>query len=161
MPGEGHGAKLEAKRQAAILALLQTGSVEQAAQTCKIGTATLSRWLRQVEFRDAYHKARQQVFEAGLAKLATLTRQAVQALETIMNDPLAKGSAKVAAARCVLETAMKSMGVEEDDDQSTPPPPAPPTLDLSKLTDEEWKTFKALRMKCVQYSTNTPHPPTE
>ncbi len=154
------GKKFSHRYDKAILALLSEPTLDLAAKKAGIGAATLQRWLHNPSFQAGYRVARRQAFEAGLSRLQALTGQAVQTLETIMSDPLAKGSAKVAAARCVLESAMKIMGVEEDDD-STPPPTAAPTFDLSKLTDEEWALYKTLRLKCTQYSNNTPHPLTQ
>lgn len=109
----GHGAKVQSKRDAAILALLELGNIAQAATKAGIGEATLGRWLKQESFQREYRTARQHVFQIGLSKLAHLTGKAVQTLEMVMNDPLAKGSVKVSAARTTLEISVRLIEIED------------------------------------------------
>lgn len=143
----GHGAKLSSKREAAILALLETGSVEQAAEQVGIGAATLTRWLQQEEFQIQYHAARHHVFQMGLARLASLTGKAIETLHTIMADPLAKGAARVMAARTVLDVAVRTIQAEDVEARLAALESSKPKMDFSQLTNEEWELFKTLRHK--------------
>jgi transposase-like protein len=143
----GHGAKLGPKREQAILALLETGSVEQAAEQVGIGGATLTRWLKQKEFQLQYHAARHHVFQMGLAKLSSLTGTAIETLETVMVDPLARSASKVAAARTLLDIATRTIQANDADAQLMALETTKPKPDLSQLTDEEFLLFRRLHQK--------------
>lgn len=144
---KGHGAKLPSKREAAILSLLQTGSVEQAAEQVGIGGATLTRWLKQKEFQLQYHAARRHVFQMGLAKLASLTGSAIETLEAIMTDPMMKGASRVMAARTILDVAVRTIQGEDVEARLATLESHEPTLDLTRLTDAEFELFRSLHTK--------------
>ena len=99
----GHGSKFQPKREAAILALLETGSLEEAAKKIGVGTSTLGRWLRRDDFQALYRTARQRAFEAGLSRLHALTGQAVETLHR--NLTCGRPSVEIRAAAAILEHA--------------------------------------------------------
>lgn len=143
----GHGAKLAPKREQAILALLETGSVEQAAEQVGIGAATLTRWLKQEAFQLQYQAARHHVFQMGLAKLSSLTGTAIETLEAIMTDPMMKGASRVMAARTILDVAVRTIQGEDVEARLATLESHEPTLDLTRLTDAEFELFRTLRHK--------------
>ena len=62
----GHGAKLEAVRDRAVLALLSEKTITKAATRCGVNERTLRRWLADDDdFKAAHAEARQTMFQTG------------------------------------------------------------------------------------------------
>src|SRR5262245_58621371 len=102
------------KAEQAISALLSASSVEEAAQQAGIGGRTLHRWLREDEkFQQAYRVARREVVKQAQAQLQRATGQAVATLLAVMDDPLAMPSAKVSAAKTVLDFALRAVEIDD------------------------------------------------
>jgi transposase-like protein len=59
----------DAKWEAAINALLTTGTITEAAQTVKISKTTLYKWLNQPDFQERYQTARRQAVDQAAAQL--------------------------------------------------------------------------------------------
>jgi hypothetical protein len=98
------GRKLPRKKEAAIAALLCTGTLEQAAQKAGIAERTLRTWLATAEFAAAYRAARQQVVEHAIALLQQTTALAVATLHRNMS--CGKPGVEVVAAGKILEHAI-------------------------------------------------------
>ncbi len=101
-----HGEKLSRKQEQTIAALLTCNSITAAAAGCGIAEATLHRWLKETTFQTAYREARRQIVQQA-------SGTAVQTLEAVMQDTAAPASARVSAAKAVLETAVKAVEVED------------------------------------------------
>ena len=107
-------AKLHGKQAAAIAALLAQRTIAEAAQQVGIGERTLLRWLQEDSaFQAAYRTARRHVVQHAVARVQQATCTAVETLEAIMQDPEAPASARVSAAKAVLETAIKGIELED------------------------------------------------
>jgi len=104
----GHGEKLTRKQEQAIAALLTTPTLKTAAAKAGIGEETLRRWMRHPGFTQAYLDARQTVLEQATAQLSQATGEAVLTLREVMGDVETASSARVTAARAVLEYAYKA-----------------------------------------------------
>ena len=111
----GHGEKLNRKHEQAIVALLTCGSILEAATQCRVDESTLRRWLKEERFQRAYREARRQVVQHAMVHLQQATGQAVQTLQEVMQAPDAPASARVSAAKTVLEVAVKGLEVEDLD----------------------------------------------
>ncbi len=109
----GHGSKLPRKTEQAISALLHFPTIEEAAKSIGIAEATLSRWLKDPDFRSAYQEARRQTVEQATATLQQLTNSVAKTLKAIVEDDKAPASARVMACRTVLEMAQRGVEVEE------------------------------------------------
>ena len=109
----GHGQKLSRNQEKAIAALLVHPSIPAAAKAIKVGESTLSRWLKISSFQAAYRSARKQVVSFAIAKMQTAMMEAVDTLKTVMNDPEAPASTRVAAARTILDLGVKSLEIED------------------------------------------------
>ena len=96
----------------AIAALIVSPSVSEAAESAGIAERTLWRWMSDPEFEIAYREARQASVTAAIAKLQRTCGAAVDTLAAVMDDPAASASARVAAARCVLDTALRAIEYE-------------------------------------------------
>jgi len=109
----GHGTKLPRKRQQAIAALLECGTVKEAAKSVGIGHATMFRWLQDPEFQDAYREAKRYVVDQAISRIQQVACEAVRILQEIMNDEQKPAGARVSAARIVLETAVRGVEIQD------------------------------------------------
>jgi hypothetical protein len=110
---KGHGEKLSRKQEALISALLTAPRLADAAQTAGIGEVTAWRWLKQEAFQTAYREARRAVVQHAIVQVQHATGTAVQTLLAVMQDANAPASAKVSAAKTILETAVKAVELED------------------------------------------------
>jgi hypothetical protein len=109
----GHGEKLSRKQEALISALLLAPTLAAAAQAVGVHEATAWRWLKDPAFQEAYRDARREVVRQAVAQVQQACRIAVTTLTGVMQDGESPASAKVAAARTVLETAIKAVELED------------------------------------------------
>lgn len=145
MQMKGHGEKFGTKQHAAIVALLESQTLEEAAGKVGISPSTVARWMKRDDFQAAYRKARQEVFEIGLSRLQTLSVDAVQALKR--NLTCGRPTAEIRAAGVILEHARHGVEILDVADRLAALEARKPKLDFSQLTNSEWETFKALRAK--------------
>ena len=106
------GENVERKEQA-IQALLTSRDVPSAAKAAEISERTMWRYLAEDEFQKEYREARRKAVAHGLAGVQAACAEAVGTLRDVMGSPDSPPQAKVSAARCVLEMAIK---VSELDD---------------------------------------------
>src|SRR5260370_41932667 len=109
----GNGRNLKPKQEEAILALLTTTNVEQAARAAKVGPRTLYRWQQEPEFDKAFRKARRDAFGQGTARLQQASGAAVSSILKIMVDPHAPASTKLRAAGLRLTHGAKAIEIED------------------------------------------------
>src|SRR5262245_47727551 len=109
----GHGEKLTRREEQAIAALLSEPTLPTAAGAAGVGERTLRRWLQQPEFAGAYRDARRAALDAATARLQWAGAEAVETLREVAADKSAKASARVAAARAILEIAFRAQEAVE------------------------------------------------
>jgi hypothetical protein len=109
----GHGEKLSRKREQAIAALLSASTLVEAAKAAGIGDRTLWRWLQDPHFQTAYRQARRDAVGQAIARLQQVASTAVDTLESVMKSSAARDSARVAAARAVLELGVRAIELED------------------------------------------------
>lgn len=109
----GHGEKWSRKKDQAIIALLTEPTITTAAEKAGITPRTLYKWLKLPEFRSAYMAAKREAVTVAIARLQQAATEAVEALRSIMNDPKKPASARVSAARAILEMAIKAIEIED------------------------------------------------
>jgi len=110
---KGHGAKIDRKREEAIVALLTHPSVDAAARAIDVAPTTLMRWLKDTEFDAAYRAARRAAFGQSVARLQQASGAAVSVLLKVMVDSATPASIKVRAADSVLDHSAKSIEIED------------------------------------------------
>jgi hypothetical protein len=93
--------------EAAILALIETGSVTAAAEAVGLQRRTLGRWLRTPAFAEQYAAAKREFLLAGLGALNGLLSRAAQAILDALTDPGATHAVKLKAAELVYSRAMQ------------------------------------------------------
>jgi len=109
----GHGAKFGRKKEDAIVALLTTRTVEEAARVVGVSTKTLLRWMKELEFDTAYRAAKRAAFGQSIARLHQLTSAAVTTLGKVMLEPGTPPATRVRAADSILNHTTKAIEIEE------------------------------------------------
>lgn len=110
---ESQNGKLTNKQQRAIECLLSEPTTKAAAEKAQISEATIHRWLNDPAFSAAHKTARGQLLETTLTALQSASTEAVTCLRTVLNDTSAPITARVSAARNVLDFALKAHEVLE------------------------------------------------
>ncbi len=100
--------RLSTKQQRAIEALLTEPTTRAAAVEAEVSEATIWRWLAEPGFSVAYRAARGRLLESTLTALQSASVDAVVCLREILNDKSAQVSARVSAAKSVLELGLKA-----------------------------------------------------
>jgi hypothetical protein len=109
----GHGEKLSRKQDQVITALVTCASIPEAAAQCGLADVTLRRWLKQEPFQAAYREARRAVVQHAITQVQRATGEAVETLRSVMQDTEAPASARVSAAKTILDTAVKAVELED------------------------------------------------
>jgi hypothetical protein len=110
----GHGDKLSRKQEQGISALILQPTLADAAIAIGVDERTLRRWLREhTSFQAAYREARREVVQQAIVQVQRATSEAVETLRTVMQDVAAPASARVSAAKTVLETAVRAVELED------------------------------------------------
>ena len=107
---KGHGEKLSRNQERAIAALLIHPTMLAAAG---VGEVTLWRWLQIPEFKEQYRLARREAVSQAVGHLQGACSVAVVALTDVAQDVNCPASARVSAARTVLELALKGVELED------------------------------------------------
>ena len=101
------------KQDTAIGALLSRPTISAAAESVGIGESTLRRWLTDRDFLAASRAARREAVSQAVGHLQGACSVAVVALTDISQDANCPASARVSAARTVLELALKGVELED------------------------------------------------
>jgi hypothetical protein len=99
------GANLGLKQRRGVAAVLAEPTLDDAARAAGVATRTLRRWRAEPAFAQALEAAAGEAFDEALARVRGIAGAAVETLREVMTDPAAPASARVSAARCVLERA--------------------------------------------------------
>ncbi len=99
--------KLEAKHEQALAALLAHPTVADAAKAARVSQATLWRYMRDPAFSARYADARADVTKHFIMRLQADSTKAAKILIDIAEDTNAPASARVSAARTIIEGALK------------------------------------------------------
>lgn len=110
---KGHGEKLTRKQEQAVISLLTCSTIGEAAKNTGISEVTLWRWLQLPGFTERYREARRQAVGQAVAMLQQATGEAVETLREVMHDKASRDSSRVAAAKSVLELAIKAVEIED------------------------------------------------
>ena len=110
---KAHGEKRSRRQEQAVAALLACDSITAAAAACGVAEVTLHRWLKDDGFQAAYREARRAVVQFAIVQIQCATAEAVETLRGVMQDVEAPASAKVSAAKTILDTAVKAIELED------------------------------------------------
>ena len=110
---KGHGAKSNAVREKAILALLTEKTIGAAAAKCGVNERTLRRWLTEdATFKADYDAARKATFQAGINRVQLLTTKAADTLEELLTAKKFP-SVQLGAVRTVMEFSLHQRDAED------------------------------------------------
>jgi transposase-like protein len=109
----GFKEKLGAKQEAAVLALLSSRNVEEAARVVGVTPKTLYRWMKEPAFDTAYREAKRAAFSQSIARLHQMTAAAVTTLGKVMLDSSTPPATKVRAADSILNHTTKAIEIED------------------------------------------------
>lgn len=104
---------LTPKQEKAILALLQYPTMKDAAASIGVNEATIWKWQQTDVFHRAYITARRHTTMHGIARLQSYATMAADTLKDIMEDTKAPASARVAAAKAILDYGQKGVEIED------------------------------------------------
>jgi putative insertion element HTH domain-containing protein len=110
-------AELTAKQVRAIEILLREPTITAAAKGTGISQTTIYKWLNDPLFAAAYRQARARVLESTLTALQAANLDAVTCLRSILKDKNEPASARVTAARTVLELTLKARDALETEER--------------------------------------------
>jgi hypothetical protein len=105
--------ELTLKKEKAILALLSSRTVEEAAGVAGVDARTLHRWLKEPAFLVSFREAKRAAFSQAIARLHQMTSAAVTTLGKVMVDPTTPASTKVRAADTILNHTKKAVELED------------------------------------------------
>jgi len=100
--------KLSRAQLLAIPHLAAGNSIRATADTIGVSERSIRRWLRQPEFAAALREAEKEVWNATVRKLRALGEKAVNTLGRVLEDPGATPSARIQAARAILDGIAKA-----------------------------------------------------
>lgn len=109
----GDSVKKNKKWELAIAALLTTPTIKEAAEKCGMGENTLLSWLKIPEFAEQYKEAKRQVLDVAINRLQTIAGEAVECLRDVLTNQDNPASARVSAAKSVLELSAKAVEIED------------------------------------------------
>src|SRR4051812_12648946 len=109
MSNHGGGSKFNDKQERAIAALLSEPTHQAAADKAGISLATLQRWLRRDNFREAYFEAREAVLQETIGRLIGVCGDAVKALAD--NLKAASSADQIRAANGILSQAFRGFSI--------------------------------------------------
>ncbi len=107
------GRKLSRKQEDAIVALLSSRNLEEAARSCHTSPRTLYRWLQEPEFEEAYRSARRQAYGQSIARLQHASSAAASTLLKMMVDPNSPPACRLRAADRALSHAARAIELED------------------------------------------------
>ena len=99
--------RFSSKQRLALRLLLEAKTLKEVARGAGVSDKTLYRWLRQPAFCGELHRLHDAATGQVMRRLLDLASGACGTLEAVMSDDLASGSARVSAARGVLEAVLR------------------------------------------------------
>jgi hypothetical protein len=97
-----------------VVALLTSPSLEEASKHLGITSRTLRTWLHEdAALRHAYYEAKRAIMAHALSRMQRITAKAVTTLERVMDNPRAPSASRVAAAKTVIDIALKAVTLED------------------------------------------------
>ena len=109
----GSSEKLGPKKESAVLALLTTRNLEEAAKAAGVTPRTLHRWQKEPGFSAAYRAAKRAAYDQAIARLHHFSSAAVSTLGKVMLDQDTPPATKVRAADSILAHTEKALEIED------------------------------------------------
>lgn len=110
-------AQLKPKQQKALDALIESGSVQEAADAAGVSRRTVTTWIREPGFLDALRAAEDGSVKAMARRLLAVSDQAITVVVELMGDPKASAAVRLRAADTVLERLLQLRELEITEDR--------------------------------------------
>jgi transposase len=82
---KGHGEKLTRLRELALAALMNSSTLEEAAQKAGISVSTLRRWLQNPDFRKDYEEEKRHIRETATREISGAVADGIRVLRNQIN----------------------------------------------------------------------------
>ena len=105
--------KISRSQEAAVAALISSPSVPVAAKAAGMSERSLYRWLTKERFKEAYRTARRELVHHALGLIQGAMSEAVVTLQNVMKNDDCPASARVSAARALLDLGLKATEHED------------------------------------------------
>jgi hypothetical protein len=99
--------ELSAKQEKLIALLLTEKTIDEACKKADVNVTTYWRWMQDEKFLREYRKVRRGILENTVAKLQSVTHQAIETLER--NLHCENPSVEIRCAQIILEQSMKGL----------------------------------------------------
>jgi hypothetical protein len=109
----GFSEKLGRKKESAVMALLTSRNVDEAARAAGVTPRTLYRWQKEPEFEAACREARRAAVSQANGRLQQATGAAVTTMLKLMLDHTVPASVRIKACECVLDHANKTIEIAD------------------------------------------------
>ena len=108
--------KITPKQELFLASLLTSPTIQHAAAAAGVSETTAHRWLRSDgAFDAAYRRARRTAVGQAMARLQQVSGAAVAVLMQVAGDTSVRASSRVAAAKAILELAIRAVELEDLD----------------------------------------------
>jgi len=105
--------RFRGRKEKALEALLEAKTLTEAAERAGIAKSTLWRWLGDPQFQAGFRERRTEITRQIVARLRVAGTRAAAVLQELADDPEAPASARVSAARAILENAFRGFELED------------------------------------------------
>jgi hypothetical protein len=109
----GHGRKPTRLREQSIVALITQPTVELAARQAGVSYSTLNRWIRDEQFAAEVKAARNELLQSAIDRLKSSALEGVNVLIAIASNVASSESARVAAAKALIDYALRVAAIED------------------------------------------------
>lgn len=109
----GHGEKISRKAHTFMLALLTANNLEDAASVVGISVATARRWYRNEDFKCQFQELQAEITGHSMILLKSSLNDALAVLREVMKNTENSSSARVSAARAVLDNAFRAVEISD------------------------------------------------
>ncbi|WP_020585628.1 phBC6A51 family helix-turn-helix protein [Desulfobacter curvatus] len=103
---------LKGRKLKALEALITNDTVDEACKTIGIGRTTMYRYLKEPAFEAELSRAKRQLVNRAILRLQQTTGDAARALAEICRDKEMPASARVTAAKAILDGALRAVEIE-------------------------------------------------
>lgn len=90
------------------LCILTTSTFDEASKKSGVSVATIGRYRKDAEFQKVLNSIKEQLFNESMQKAQGYCLESLEVLKVIMNDNSATDSARVSAARTILELGISA-----------------------------------------------------
>jgi hypothetical protein len=102
-----HSESISKRQESLIAHLLTERTIDAACKKADVSASTYWRWMKEAPFLNEYRRAREGILENTVAKLQSLTYEAIDTLER--NLHCENPSVEIRCATIILEQAIKGM----------------------------------------------------